>query len=180
MEQIGNSIKGIYRDILKSSDNTVIYDSGWRSNMIVSSCRKLLAAFMKNEKAIGIRSMKVGKGDPKWDIDGTPAPDAQVEALTDTAPYSVNVDELTIDYLDENDEVVPGPSNRLQVSVVLGQDQPPAVAPLSSYSMREFGIFAQYTDPLGAVHEYMINCIRHPVINKDVTARLERAVKLYF
>lgn len=180
MEQIGNSIKGIYRDILKNSDNIVIYDSGWRSNIIVNSCRMLLAAFMKNEKAIGIRSLKVGKGDPSWDINGTPAPDAGITALLDPSPYVVPVEKLVIDYLDENDEVVPGPSARLQVSVVLGQDQPPAVAPLSSYPMREFGIFAQYTDNLGKVNEFMIDCIRHTVINKDVTARLERAVKLYF
>lgn len=180
MEKIGNSIKGIYRDILRSSDNTVIYDSGWRSNIIVDRCRVLLSAFMKNEQTRGIQSVKVGQGDPRWDIDGAPAPTAQLTTLIDPSPYIMNAGDLQIDYLDENDEVVSNPTNRLQVSVTFGLNQPPAVAPLSSYPMREFGLFGQYTDAGGTVHDYMIDCIRHTVINKDVTATLERSVKLYF
>lgn len=180
MEQIGHSIKGIYRDILRNSDNTVIHDSGWQSNIIVNRCRVLLSAFMKNEQARGITSLKVGKGDPQWDADGVPAPDAQLTGLVDTSPYTVEAGDLQIEYLDENDEVVPGPTNRLQVSVTFGLDQPPAQAPLSSYPMREFGLFGRYTDASGTVQDYMIDCIRHAVINKDVTTTLERAVKLYF
>lgn len=180
MEQIGNSIKGIYRDILRDSDNTVIYDSGWKSNIIVDKCRILLSAFIKNEQARGIQSLKAGQGDPRWDTDGAPAPTAQLTALTDPSPYIVNAGDLQIDYLDENDEVVSNPTNRLQVSVTFGLNQPPAVAPLSSYPMREFGLFGQYTDSSGTVYEYMIDCIRHTVINKDATTTLERSVKLYF
>lgn len=180
MEQIGNSIKGIYRDILRSSDNAIIYDSGWKSNIIVNRCRMLLSAFMKNEQTRGIQSLKVGQGDPQWDTSGAPAPDATITELTDTSPYVVAAGDLQIEYLDQNDQVVSGPTNRLQVSVTFGLNQPPAVAPLNSYPMREFGIFGQYTDASGTVHDYMIDCIRHPVINKDVTTTLERAVKLYF
>jgi hypothetical protein len=180
MEHIGNSLKGIYRDILKRADNTVIFDSGWQSNIIVNRCRTLLSAFMRNEKTRGICSLKVGKGSAAWDTAGTPAPDATITGLTDTSPYIVDESNLKLEYLDENDQVVPGPTSRLQVSVTLGQDQPPAVPPLSSYPMREFGLFGEYTDTLGTVHEYMIDCIRHSVINKDVTATLERTVKLYF
>ncbi len=180
MEQIGNSIKGIYRDILTGSDNTVIYDSGWKNNIIVDRCRILLSAFMKNEQTGGIQSLKAGKGDPQWDTSGAPAPTADLTGLTDTSPYVVDAGDLQIEYLDENDEVVPGPTNRLQVTVTFGLNQPPAQAPLSSYPMREFGLFGRYTDASGTVHDYMIDCIRHTVINKDASTTLKRAVKLYF
>ncbi len=183
MENIGTSIRGIYRDILKTPDNTVIFDSGWKSNIVVDRCRALLSAFMGNEQTRGIQALKMGKGDAQWDVVGTPAPDAGITGLTDPDPFTVAVGDLDIVYLDDNEEPVEagqGPTSKLQITVTLGQDLPPGVAPLSSYPLREFGLFGEYTDDSGVVHEYMIDCIRHPVINKDVSATMVRTVKLYF
>ena len=40
--------------------------------------------------------------------------------------------------------------------------------------------FGKYVDESSIEHEYMIDCIRHPVIHKDESATLNRVVRLYF
>jgi len=178
MEIIGISIRGIYRDILKGPNDNIIYDSGWVSNTIVDNCRNLLAGFMKNdpsESIEGIRYLAVGKGLEEWDSSGALPPDSSVIQLVDPNPFIIDVKNLSLVYLKENDEEVKGPTNRLQITATLGTKEPPAVAPLSSYPLREFGLFGKFGDD-----PYMIDCIRHPVIHKDVSATLIRVVRLYF
>ena len=53
--------------------------------------------------------------------------------------------------------------------------EPPPDENLSSYPLREFGLFGKY----GTI-PYMIDCIRHPVIHKDTSTTLVRVVRLYF
>lgn len=179
MEFIGNSIKGIYRDILKGENNQIIFDSGWLSNVIVNRCRLLLAGFIKNdtinETFTGIQYLQVGKGVEEWDKTGAPAPDpAETTALEnpcDDDPFP----DLEIVYLDENDVEVPGPTNRLQITATLGSNYPVPEPPSQSYPLREFGLFGSFNNV-----NYMIDCIRHPVIHKDVSATLIRVVRLYF
>ncbi len=174
MEKKSMHIKGMYRDILKDGDNNILYDSRWKPNKIVTDCRILLAALMKKEEgAAGIGCLKVGKGNPDWDADGPPPADGSEHRLEDSAHY--DADELIIEYLDEDDEIVDGPTNRLQISATLGENEPPVTAPATTYPLREFGLFGNYGDT-----EYMIDLIRHPVINKDRTATLIRVVRLYF
>ena len=179
MEMIGNSIKGIYRDLLKGPNDDIIYDSGWVSNRIVDRCRKLLAGFMKNdpsESIEGIRYLAVGKGlEEEWDTSGAPPPNSSVTKLMDPNPFTIDVENLSLVYLKENDEEVKGPTNRLQITATLGTNEPPAVLPLSSYPLREFGLFGKFGGK-----DYMIDCIRHPVIHKDVSATLIRVLRLYF
>lgn len=175
MEIISASIRGIYRDILKGNGNNTIYDSGWVSNRIVDRCRTLLAAFMKNDQPNGIQYLAVGTGLEKWDTTGAPPPNSSVIQLVDKNPFKIQVADLDLVYLKENDEEVKGPTNRLQITATLGTKEPPAVLPLSSYPLREFGFFGKFGGK-----DYMIDCIRHPVIHKDVSATLIRVVRLYF
>ncbi len=183
MERIGDALKGIYRDVLKDRDNNIIFDSGWKSNLIVKSCRELLSAFMKNDTPTsGIQCLKVGQGNPLWDEQGTPKPEPGDKELKDPNPFVIDVSKLEIVYLNEQDAPVPGPSSRLQITATLGIDEPPPPqptepqeTPLSSYPLREFGLFGKY-----GTESYMIDCIRHPVIHKDASTTLVRVVRLYF
>ncbi len=183
MEEKATSLKGIYRDILKDGNDTVIYDSGWQSNRIVDQCRTLLAAFMKNEAAQGIQKVKVGKGLDAWDdlSDGPPHPEATLTQLEDTDPYVLESGEWSLEFLDDDDQHSVEPTKRVQVTLSLGENQPPVPegSVVTTYPLREFGLFGIYNDGTDD-HDYMIDCIRHPVIHKDTTATLIRKVKLYF
>lgn len=170
------SIRGIYRDVIRDGQGVVVEDRGWASNTIVTRCRVLLASFLKNESAGGIRHLAVGSGDAAWDSGGAPASDP--DATTGlTAPYlpPIDVADLEVAFLDAGDEVQTEASNRLQITATLGPGYPAPVPGLSTYPLREFGLFAE----LGG-GDSMINSIRHPVIHKDAAATLIRVVRLYF
>ena len=176
MEIIGNSIKGIYHDILKGADDNIIYDSGWRSNTIVHRCRMLLAGFMKNDPSSGIQSLAVGQGLKEWDDTGAPEPDpATTTDLVNGYSPPIPVSELDMAYLDEDDSEVTGATNRLQITATLEPGYPVPVSPLTTYPLREFGLFGRFNGT-----DYMINSIRHPVIHKDESATLIRVIRLYF
>ncbi|NIM12827.1 MAG: hypothetical protein GTO45_08940 [Candidatus Aminicenantes bacterium] len=184
MEEKYASIRGIYRDVLKDQNSNVIFDSGWVSNLIVDRCRILLAAFMKNDQnkqTWGISCLKVGQGDEDWDNKGTESPNVLLEGLVDPAPFIIDVADLDIVYLNETNAEVTEPTCRIQVTATLGTDQPPPPpsetpeTQLSTYPLREFGLFGKFGD-----EDYMIDCIRHPVIHKDVSTTLIRVVRLYF
>jgi hypothetical protein len=168
-------IKGIYRDRLFDAHGRPIFDSGWRNNLIVLRCRVLLAGFMKNETALGIRSLQVGRGDPAWDTTPPPAPDPDaITQLVDSSPFSIPHTDLTLQYLNASDQIVAGPTNRIQIVATLGPGQPtPATDP--PYPLREFGLFGELNGTL-----FMIDYIRHPLIEKDGAVTLERRVRLIF
>ncbi len=176
MEIIGNSLKGIYRDVLMSGDGETIHDSGWVSNTIVESCRVLLAGFMCNDPsgAAGIHHLAVGSGLEVWDAAGPPPPDPEITVELEE-PHDPPISVLDFAYLGDSDSAVTGPTNRLQITATLLPDYPPPLAPLSTYPLREFGLFGSFG---GAFH--MINCVRHPVIHKDDSATLIRVMRLYF
>ena len=167
------SIEGIYRDRLIEPGGAVIHDSGWRKNMIVLRCRMLLAGFLRNDTALGIRSLQIGRGDSSWDITPPPAADPSTTVgLVYPAPFTIPVASLLLQYLDDSDGVVATPSSRVQVTATLGPNVPtPAGAP--PFPMREFGLFGQ----LGGA-PFMIDYIRHPLIEKDGAVTLERRVRL--
>ena len=181
------SLKGMYRDVLTGPERRIVYDSGWRSNTIVRSCRMLLAGFMKNDSAPpqGIQYIAVGQGKPEWDMQwNTPAPPGPaldtVTGLESPFPQTITVPPvnplpgqqyLDIVYLDESDKVVENVTNRLQVKCTLEPGFPTA----DIYPLREFGLFGKFGGDT-----YMINCVRHPVIYKDALATLVREIKLYF
>jgi hypothetical protein len=177
-EMTVNLIEGIYRDRLIGPRGEVLFDSDWKSNMIVLRCRILLAGFMKNEKALGIQSMKVGSGDAAWDNLSPPSkPDPNsLEKLVDNDPFVIPVGKLDLKYLDVNDAQSQTPTNRLQITATLGPKQPKGQDP---YPLREFGLFGQMS--LDQVNtDFMIDYIRHPLIEKDSLMTLERKVRLVF
>ena len=174
------SIKGIYRDVMRGPRGAVISDTGWRSNLIVTSCRVLLAGLVKGEQTntpFGIQSLKVGKGNPTWDTVSTPAPDESLTGLVDRNPYTISREGLELIYLDASGQRSATPTSRIEIIAKLGPNQPPAdeAQPTKPYPLREFGLFGKLGDG-----EYMIDYIRHPLIEKDNALTLERHVQLIF
>jgi hypothetical protein len=167
------AIEGIYRDRLIEPDGRVIRDSGWRHNMIVLRCRILLAGFLRNDAALGIQSLQIGSGDPSWDVTPPPVADPNTTVgLLDPAPFVIPAASLLLQYLNATDGVVATPTSRVQVTATLGPNVPtPAGSP--PFQMREFGLFGQ----LGGT-PFMIDYIRHPLIEKDGAVTLERRVRL--
>jgi hypothetical protein len=178
MEEIGKSIKGIFRDRLIGPDGNLLYDSGWARNTIVDSCRALLAGLMKNELVGGMQYLAVGRGKETWDTDGVPAPGSEeielISRYSPTIPDPNSGSDWKLVYLDENDDVTHERTNRLQITATLEPGYPAPEPPLSTYPLREFGLFG------GADGTYMINCVRHPVIHKHTSATLIRVIRLYF
>lgn len=174
-------IEGIYRDVLwRGPARERVYDSGWKSNMIVLRCRQLLAAFMKGdqtESPLGIQSLKLGRGDAAWDNATPSKPDPNViTQLVDGAPFVIPKSALTLRYLDTNNEFSSVATNRLEIVAVIGPGQPaPETGLPSPYPIREFGLFGR----LKGV-DYMIDYVRHPLIEKDTAVTLERRVQLIF
>lgn len=176
MNDVRFSIKGIYRDVLIERDNHIIHDSGWVSNTILDRCRILLAGFVRNEPTDGIHHLAVGQGLEAWDTTGAPAPDpAATTGLENPYTPPILSSNLDLEYLDESDAVVSGPTSRLQITATLAPGYPAPLSPLTTYPLREFGLFGLFSGT-----DYMINCIRHPVIHKDASATLIRVVRLYF
>ncbi len=168
--------EGIYRDRLFDAHGRLVFDSRWKSNMVVMQGRRLLAGFMKNEpNAHGIQSLRVGRGDPAWDAGGGALPDQNtINQLVDNAPFVIPVADLVLEYLDAGDAPSVSPTNRLQITATLGPDEPtPAADP--PFPLREFGLFGEFG---GA--PFMIDYIRHPLIEKDGSVTLERKVRLIF
>jgi len=172
-----SDIKGIYRDQIRDATGRLIFDSEWKPNLIVTSCRILLAAFMHNDQPLGIQSLQVGKGNPDWDKNPPLEPDPdRTDKLEDSTPHEILLKDLTLQYLSELDAVVTGPTNRIQIVATLGPGQPTA-ATEPPYPLREFGLFGKLK-PNGAA--FMIDYIRHPLIEKSGLVTLERRVRLIF
>lgn len=175
-EKIGSTMRGIYRDILRDAEGHTIEDRGWQSNTILQGFRFLLAGFMMNETAAGITGLVVGQGDPAWDTDGTPAPNAETTtALVDPYNPIVPFSELDVVFLDQDDQVIAGPSSRLQITATLNPAYPSLISPSTNYPLREFGLLARLDNT-----EILINNIRHPVLHKEETSTLIRIIRLYF
>jgi len=174
-----NSIipKGIYRDrlITKSGKN---FDSGWQSNIIVDHCRELLGAFMAgNTDAHGIQLIAIGQGDPAWDTTQPGAPTPGISQLEDSSAFTLAADSslFTLEYLNASNDPVPDPTNRVQISVSLEPGSPPVEVGKETYALREFGLFGRI-----GTENYMIDYVRHAVINKGPDDTLLRTIRLVF
>jgi hypothetical protein len=177
-DHVAAGLHGRYRDVLRDAHGQVLWASGWRSNVIVVDCRRLLAGFMRGAPtgALGIQGLQVGTGLAAWDQPpGIPPPPAAQTALVDPAPFTVPRAKLQFDYL-QGAVVSATPTNRLQIMATLGPGVPPwpdASHPTST--LREFGLVGQLDGgPL------LINCVRHAAIPKDPVSTLERTIWLVF
>jgi hypothetical protein len=172
-------IKGIYRDRLLDAGGEGLFDSGWRSNMIVMRCRVLLAGLLKDdndESPLGIQSLKLGRGHASWDNTPPASPDPEtMTQLVDQTPYVIPRSALVLRYLTKSNEISNAPTNRLEVIATLGPGEPSGQNVPSPYPLREFGLFGKLNNT-----DYMIDYIRHPLIEKDSAVTLERRVQLIF
>ena len=172
-------IKGIYRDRLLGPDGAGVFDSGWRSNMIVMRCRVLIAGLLRGDEGetpLGIQSLKLGRGNPAWDATPPASPDPEtMTQLVDNTPYVIPRSALVLRYLTKSNEVSNAPTNRLEVIATLGPGEPSGQGAPSPYPLREFGLFGKLNNT-----DYMIDYIRHPLIEKDSAVTLERRVQLIF
>jgi len=168
--------KGIYRDQITNSQGKS-FDSGWCSNVIVTRCRDLLAAFMKGDSATGIQFIAIGKGDSNWDTTTLGTPQTSTSSLVDSVPFILDISDslFNISYLDSNNSPTTVATNRVQVSVNLPPGTPPIEAGQDDYPLREFGLFG-----LLDTTEYMIDYVRHPVIHKGPEDNLVRTIRLVF
>ncbi len=170
-------IRGVYRDVVEDAEGGVVYDSGWVSNTIATSCRVLLASFINNDPtANGLRYLAVGRGEDAWDSDGAPAPDPDVNTtLVQAYEPPIDVADLEVVYLNAAGEVQEEPTSCIRITATLEADYPQPVTGLSTYPLREFGLFGE----LGGV-PYMLNNVRHPRIDKAASETLIRVVRLSF
>ena len=166
---------GMYRDVWRAPDGTVLRDAGWRKNAIVGDCRRLLASLLGGAPAMGIQGLAVGAGLAAWDAGGTPPASPAQTALEDPSPFLVPVGDLTIDFIDAG-VVSAVPTNRLQIVASLGAGEPPwPDGNHVSSSLREFGLVAELDGSPA-----LVNYVTHPVIHKDPTSTLERTIWLVF
>jgi hypothetical protein len=173
MEKIA-SPNGKYRDRIVRGGGEVI-DVGWRSNVVVDRCRQLLAALMKGDAgASGVQFLAVGRGDSAWDSASSPAL-ASTEQLVDPAPVMLAIGAGDMTYLDASGNPVPGPTPCLQVVVNMPPGTPAPPPGESSYPLREFALFGTF-----ASDDYMVDYVRHPVINKGSGDSLVRTIRLVF
>jgi hypothetical protein len=171
-------LRGCYRDVVRDAAGRITWDSGWRKNLIVVDCRRLLCGLIRGQAdTFGITGLEVGAGDPAWDAEPIPAPLATDTKLVDANPYPVPAASLKFDYLDPAAGTVSiPPTNRLQIVATLGQDVPSwPDANHTSSTLREFGLIGQLD---GAT--VLMNSVRHVAIPKDPASTLVRTIQLVF
>lgn len=165
--------EGKYHDVLRRTDGSLV-DFGWRSNIIVDQCRQLLAAFMLGAPASGIHHIDLGRGQPVWDTVPPAPPAPGITDLSDMAPVTINAADLELNYLDAAGNTATTPQPRIQVTLELV----PGMLPITGaqvFPLREFALFGR----LGG-SDYMIDYVRHPVMNIAVGDTLTRKIRLIF
>lgn len=167
-----SNVRGIYRDVLIEPDCGVVCDTGWRSNTIVEGCRVLIAGLMSGVRG-GIKYLAVGQGNPDWDDGTIDDIDPTAKSLWDHDAKKIELEPAHFAYLvdDVSLRSTQSPTPRLYITVKI----PPEFHAAGTLALREFGLIG-----LLGEEEYMINCIRHPVIHKGPNATLIRNVRLCF
>lgn len=164
-------LRGCYRDVLIDSPNRNQWDSGWRSNLIVRDCNRLLSALMGEQEGIGgIQFMALGEGDVSWDQD-PPRSSWEATRLTNEVRRRF-IEPSGMVYLDPNNQPASTVTTRLQVTTEFsGQEGP--------QTLREFALFGgNATENLNS--GFMIDRIIHPRIDLDPGMTLVRHIRLSF
>ncbi len=171
------TLSGRYHDVLLDRDGRVRWDRGWRSNAIVTDCRRVMASFFRGAPASGgLVGLQVGAGRGQWDSAGTPTATSNQKALEDPRPFTVPAADLKIDFLAGEADVSATPTTRLRVQAELGPHVPnwPDDAHLTG-NLREFGLVAELDGQV-----VLINYVTHLVIAKDPDSTLQRTIWLTF
>ena len=157
-------LKGCYRDILTDSHSRILWNSGWRPNLIVHNCNVLLAALLKRHKDLkGILYMAIGEGENNWDS-SRPAPLPTTTRLAKEVSRSKLVEDQIL-YLDAAGSSET-PTNQLEITTIFkGEDF------TSDQPLREFGLFGG--DATGDPDTgYLIDYVIHPRVDLTRTVRL--------
>ena len=167
-------LKGIYRDIIRK-DTVLQSDSGWRSNRIVSSCDRLLAALLKNTNGIsGISYLAIGTGDKSWDTTPpSPTPDA-LHLFKEVKRYPVT--NAQISFIDFSEITSADPTGTLLITMTISGS---SLTNGTAVQLREFGLFGGNATG-NANSGNLIDYIIHPRIDITPDLTIERTVKLVF
>jgi len=168
-------IKGIYCDELADAAGRVTWRSGWRSNAIVASCDRLLAALMKREAGVqGILYWAIGSGDAGWDLALPEATPAASWLVSEVARQQLSPEQ--IGYVDQSGAPAGTPKNCLEITAEFGVGDLPAegLTPL-----REFGLFGGDATA-GAGTGLMVDYVIHPRIDLGGGLTLRRTLRLSF
>ena len=164
---------GKYWDVLNRADGSRA-DFGWRSNIVVDRCRELLATFMLGGPALGIQHLELGRGQAIWDLVPPAPPAPGTLELADTSPVKIEVADLTLEYLDAAGNPVTTPQPRIQVTLELAPGMLPSGGD-ELFPLREFALFGELDGD-----DYMIDYVRHPVMNIGAGDTLTRKIRLIF
>lgn len=173
--QESHLVKGFYRDIINDHFRRSLWDSGWKSNIIVQDCNVLLAALMKREEGMGgIMYWAIGRGEEDWD-DRIPIPDIKTSGLAaEVARKKISPEQIA--FINTAGEPHETPTSRIEISSEfnvddIGSDDPSVI--------REFGLFGgNATDESGS--GFMIDYVIHPRIHLTDGMLLKRKLRLNF
>lgn len=168
-------VKGTYKDVLTGPDGRIEWNSGWRPNLIVTTCNVLMTALMKGEHGVkGISYWAVGQGQKSWD-GYSPSPLPSCSRLdSEIARHQIAGEQIV--YLDDAGSPVTAPTSRIEVSAEFrgGDFVSSGFQPL-----REFGVFggdASEDPDSGLLVDYII----HPRIDLSPGFTLNRKLRLSF
>jgi len=171
-EKANITAKGKVRDKIYV-DGELVEDTGFRENVIVEDVNLLISAlFSRNEPDhVGIQYWAVGEGLDEWDEQDPPDGDVQASTLKN------EIDRLElgsdhIDYLDEDENVVAGITNKIRIVRVFGKDD-------ANGTWMELGLFggdAEDKEDTGI----LINHLPHPIIEKRENMTVERTLIITF
>lgn len=166
-----------------------IYPDGRRElieegeNLVVSNAYVVMAMVMKQDPSFeGFMYWALGNGDGSstadWDDgveDGSISP-SEGDTQLDNEIYRKAIQPSDIVFIDGQNKVVAGPTNRLQITVNFAEDEPYAS---QSAFLREWGLFggdATSTADSG----FLINRKVHRTYEKTQFAQLERVLRFTF
>jgi len=158
-------VRGSVRDRLLDADGRLLWDSGWRSNLVLWRGLDLVGALLVGGAGTGsdgLRFLAVGTGDPAWGAGTPPAPSATADSLV------AEVARRRID---------PGAglsydtgTHTVAVDVTFGPDE-------ANGELRELGLFGAGASARPG-SGWLFNCRRHAPLVKQAGQSLQRSLRL--
>lgn len=154
-------------------DGELVEDTGFRHNVIVSDINNLIAVLMSGKDGTmeGITYWAVGEGDPVWDTSAPPSGNVtDTQLVNEIDRKAVNPED--IEFLDADDNVVAGITNKLQIVKQFEET-------FGNGKWLELGLFGG--DATSTANSgFMVNHLNHPVIEKRDNMTIERTLIIEF
>lgn len=146
-------------------------------NLVVANCSVLLAGLMGlkfGTNAIRYWAMGTGSGtwDDQWETPSPPEPDYDDNLLVSEL-YRIPVTAANIEFVDDSNNVVAGPTNRIKVMVTIPESD-------GNGPWREFGLFGGPTASVSLNTGLMINHKLHKLLNKTSEISVQRTLIIEF